>query len=168
MKSRLKQNWNAFWENNRRNDSFRLSLVVSMMVDADSYRNAPLFGDIDDRLDAFDAAYIARVDPDCIRAVLHGCNRETVIKMNVRHDRDVDLFLYLGECFRRLHGRDSAADDLAAGIFELSDLGDSRLKILCLRVGHRLDSDRVSSSDDSVSDSNFFCMISVHGTHLSF
>ena len=32
MKSRLKQNWNAFWENNRRNDSFRLSLVVSMMV----------------------------------------------------------------------------------------------------------------------------------------
>ena len=31
-KSRLKQNWNAFWENNRQNDSFRLSLVVSMMV----------------------------------------------------------------------------------------------------------------------------------------
>ena len=31
-KSKLKQNWSAFWENYRRNDSLRLSLIVSMMV----------------------------------------------------------------------------------------------------------------------------------------
>lgn len=31
-KSKLKQNLDTFWENSRRNDSFRLSLVVSMMV----------------------------------------------------------------------------------------------------------------------------------------
>ena len=31
-KGKLKQDWDTFWEKNRRNDSFRLSLVVSMMV----------------------------------------------------------------------------------------------------------------------------------------
>ena len=49
---------------------------------------------LDDRFDAVHASDVARVDADRIRPVLDGRDRHPVIKMNIRHDRDVDRFFY--------------------------------------------------------------------------
>lgn len=77
----------------------------------------------------------------------------------------MDLLFDLLQRFSRLHRRHGAPDDITAQILQGMNLGYGCCDILCLSIGHGLDRHRISSSDGTVSNMNYFCMISVHFTH---
>jgi len=131
-------------------------------VDADTDRNISLLCNIYDCLDPVSASDVARIDTDLVCAVLHCCDRKAIIKMDICHKRNVDLFLDLTECLGSFHCRNCTADDLTSCRLQFKDLTDSCLHIFCLGICHRLDKDRVSSSDLSVSYLYYLCMVAIH------
>ena len=78
--------------------------------------------------------------------------RERVVEVDVRDDRDrrdrEDL-LERDDVFVARHG---AADDLAAGLVHAVDLIDRRLLVGGLGLGHRLHHDRRAAADRDVAD----------------
>ena len=137
-------------------------LLQRSRVDADTDRNIPFLRTVDDRLDAVGTSNIAGIDPDRVRPVFHRGDREPVIKMNIRDDRNVDGIFDRAKCFRSFHRRDRRSDDLTAGFLKLKDLRDRCGCILCPGIGHRLDRNRISTADHAGAYLYFFCMISVH------
>ena len=129
-------------------------------VDAHADGDVTLLRSVYYGLYTFPASDIARVDADLVRAVLDGRQGQLIIKMNVRHQRNRNLLLNLAEGLRRLHGRNRAADNVAACRRQRLNLGHGSLHILCLCIGHGLDQDRIASSDDPVADFNNLRMLS--------
>ena len=76
--------------------------------------------------------------------------------MDVRHQRDVDLFFDLAQRLSGFHGRDRAADDLTAGRFQPEDLLHRCFHIFCLCVGHGLYRDRICPADLHAADIDHF------------
>ena len=89
----------------------------------------------------FPLADIARVNPDFIRPILHGRNRKPVIKMDIGHQRNMDLFFNLPECLSRLHGWNSGSDNVAARLLQLKNLTHGSGDVFRFRVCHRLHGD---------------------------
>ena len=54
--------------------------------------NVKLLGPIYHSFYSFLAADIAGVDADLVSAIFHGCNSQTIIKVNVCHQRNMNLF----------------------------------------------------------------------------
>ena len=111
-------------------------LLQGTTVDAHPDGNACGFGLVHHRLHPVPVSDIPRVDPDLVRAVPDGRDSQPVIKMDIRHQRDMDLFLDLLQRLRRLHGRHRASDDLAPRLLQSKDLGNRSLHILCTGIGH--------------------------------
>ena len=87
--------------------------------------------------------------------------------MDIRHQRDM-YFLFDGRDRPGGFGvRHSAPHYLAACSFKIQDLSDRRPDILGPGIGHRLNSDRISSSDRHISDMDRFCIIPVFSGHVS-
>ena len=135
-------------------------------VHAHTDRDPVLLRLIHDSFYALPRPDIARVDPDLIRSALDRSDGKAVIKVDICDERDMDLFLDLADRSRSLHRRDCHADDIASGFLEAVDLLHRCRDVLCLRVAHGLDQDRISPSDLSVPYLNYSCMISKH-TFLS-
>ena len=131
-------------------------------VYADTNRNVSLPCSVHNRLHLIRAADIPGIDANLVRAVFHGSDGHFVVKMNVRDQRNMDLFLDLGKRLRSLRGWNRTANDLTPRLLKRKDLLYRCLDILCLRICHRLNQNRIPSSDFSVSDLNHSCMISVH------
>ncbi len=64
-------------------------------VDAHPYGDGPLPGCLHHRADSLRPADVPGVDPDLVRAVFHCRDSHAVVKMDVRHQRDMDLFFNL-------------------------------------------------------------------------
>ena len=59
-------------------------------------RDIPFLCCIHNCLDPLFGTDISRIDTDLVRTVLHGCNGKAIIKMDVRNQRNMDLFFDLG------------------------------------------------------------------------
>ena len=90
------------------------------------------------------------------------CDCQTIIKMNICNKRNMNSFFYLCECFRRLHRRHSAADNVASCCLQCQYLGNCRLHILCLCICHRLNGNRISSANLAIPNLNYLCLFSSH------
>ena len=70
---------------------FNERLFQGTAVYADADRHPVFLRLIHNCLHAFPASDVSRIDADLVCAALHGCNGKTVIKMDVCHQRNMDL-----------------------------------------------------------------------------
>ena len=105
---------------------------------------------------------ISRIDTDLICAILNRSNRQPVIKMNVRHQWNMNLLLDFSKCFRRFYRRHSAANNLTPCFLQRMDLCNRCIYIFCLRIRHRLNCNRISSTDLHISNLYYFRTFSCH------
>ena len=74
-------------------------------------------------------ADVAGVDADLIRPGLDALQRQTIVKVNVHHQGQVDLFLDGPHGLGRRHVRHSHPDDLAPRRSQAANLGHGRLYV---------------------------------------
>ena len=117
-------------------------LLERAPVDTDPDRDLALLGQVHDFLHERRAADVAGVEPEAVHPLLERDQRELVVEMDVRDERDPDLALDLAEFLRRLAHRHRAADDVAAGRLERPDLEQRRLDVAGVGLRHRLHRDR--------------------------
>ena len=111
-------------------------LLQGAGIHTDADRDLAHPGGRDNLTDPLGTAYIARIDADFIRTVFNSCYSQSVIKMNIRHERDMDALFDLTDCPCGFLRRNRGADDVAARSFKLQDLGHSSLHIFRSGVGH--------------------------------
>ena len=114
------------------------------------------------RLHTFSASDVARINADLICAIFYCGNCQTIIKMNICHQRNMYLLFYTSKCLCRLHGRYCAANDLTAGFFKRQDLCHCSFHIFCLCICHRLNRNLIPAPDCYISDLNLLCLLSEH------
>ena len=90
---------------------------------------------------------VAGVDADFIDTCCHRFQSQPIIKMDVRHNRNMDCVFQMFNQFYRLPVRNGCADDFASGGFQTAGLLDTCLKILCRRIEHRLDGDGCTAAN---------------------
>ena len=134
-------------------------LVERAPVDPDADRLVVVDGDLDDRREVLVVALgpdVARVDPILgqERGRLGVLGQELVpVVVEVADDRDVhaqpaDLADHLGNGRGGGLGVDRDAHELRAGVGQPGDLDGRRVGVGRVRVGHRLDDDRVGRADE--------------------
>ena len=116
---------------------------------------------VNDCFDILFASDITRIDPDLIRAVFHGEDRQFMIEVNIRNKWDADLFPDVAKSFCRLFRIGRTADDLTAGFFQLMDLGNGCCHIFRFGVRHGLNGYLCAASNDGIPNMNLFRMFSV-------
>ena len=130
-------------------------------VDPDADRDAALFRGLHDRVYAVRAADIAGIKPYLIHARFDRCQRKPVVEMDIRHDRygrgGADRF----ERFRGLCIRHGAAHDIAACFGQRADLGQRRLRVPRVRVGHGLDRNGRAAADPHVAEPDLLCLFHI-------
>ena len=87
-------------------------------------------------------ADVAGVNADLIRPGLDTLQGQTIVKVNVHHEGQVDLFLDGPHGLGRRHVRHSHPDDLAPRRRQTADLGHGRLYVAGGGVRHGLDGHR--------------------------
>ena len=115
-----------------------------------------------DRLHAVRAADVAGVQADLVHACLDGGKRQTVVKVNVRHDRQGRACADLAQRFRRRFVRHGAAHDVAAGLRQCVNLRKRCFRVAGIRVRHGLDGDGRAAADQNISDSYLFCLFHIY------
>ena len=100
------------------------------------------------------ASDISGIDPDLVSAVFDGCYSHPVIKMNVCHQGNGNLFFDLLYSPGRLHSRNGHPDDLASGRLQPMDLFHRFLHIFRLCIAHGLNGNGISSADHAVPDAH--------------
>ena len=124
-------------------------------------------GTIHHRLNTIGGTDIAGIDPYLIRAVFHGGYRQTIIKMDIRHQRNMDLrndLPYGLGCILIRHG---TTDDITPHLFETQNLRHSACHIIGFGIGHGLDQNGMMIPDDPVFDMNLSCIFSFHCSILT-
>ena len=127
-------------------------LLQRAAVHADADGHLVRAAAVHDRLHTVLPADVAGVDADLVRAVLRRGDGKAVVKVNVRHERNMNAVLDGLDrlrCLRRRHGH---AHDLAARLLQAQDLLDGRACVLGLCVAHRLDGDRRAAADGHAAD----------------
>ena len=89
-------------------------LVKTSAVHTDADGDVPRTARIHHRAHAILAPDVAGVDADLCRAALGSQDRQTVVKMDVRHQRQRRIFADFGKAVRRLAVRHGKPRDLAA------------------------------------------------------
>ena len=136
-------------------------LLKRTAVDTHADRHMVSLCLIYNRLHTIHTADIARIDTDFVNPVFNGRNSQTIVKMNVCHQRNMNLLLDLRDGLCRLHGRHCHTDDLASGRFKGQDLGNSCLYIFRFCITHRLDRNRIIASDAAIAYANHLCFCSI-------
>ena len=115
-------------------------------VDADADGDAPLAAGIRHGPHPLFGSDVARIDADLVDAALRAQQRQLVVEMDVRHQRNVDAGLdgRHGPC-RLLRG-DRHADDLAARLLQPQDLLHRGLHVLRGGIAHGLDAHRCAAA----------------------
>ena len=93
---------------------FNQGLFQGSAVYSNTNRNLLLFGFFHHCQNPLPASDISRINSDLICAVLHSLNSQTVIKVYIRHKRNVNLLLNLCQTFGRFHGRNRYSDNIAS------------------------------------------------------
>ena len=141
---------------------FYQRLLKRAAVYADADRHLVFLCLIHHCLYAFSGPDISRVDPDLVCAILNCRNCQAIVKMNIRHQWDMNLLLDLCKRLRCLHRRNRAANNLAACPFQFQNLGHRRLHILRPGIRHRLDGNRAPPAYAHISYPNLFRLVSKH------
>ena len=139
---------------------FEKMLFQRTAVYAHPNRNSIFFRLIHHGLHLVFRSNIARIDPDLVRPVFNRCNGKSVVKVNIRHQWDMDLLFYLFQSFCRLTGGHSATDDLTSCGFQPQYLFHSSRHIFRLCIRHGLDRNRIGAADLNISDPDLFCLFS--------
>ena len=98
---------------------FNERLFQGTAVDANTDRHTVFLCFIHHSPHPLCASDIARIDADLVCSALHGSNSQTVIKMNVCHQRNVDLAFDGLQAFCRFHSRHRHPDYVAACLLQL-------------------------------------------------
>ena len=112
----------------------------------------PFLCDLHNLLQILLTTDIARVDADLICTILHRQYRQTIIEMNVCHDRNVNLFLDLAKRLRCRLGICCRTDNLTACLLQFKNLCYRCSHIGCLCVRHRLNRNRITTTDYYTAD----------------
>ena len=131
-------------------------------VDADADGEMALLCSLHDRLHAVRAADVAGVQADLVHARLDGGKRQTVVKMDIRHDRNGRACADLAQRLRRRFVRHRASYDVAACLRERTDLCERRFRVARVRVRHGLDGDGRAAADRNAADVNLFCQFHIY------
>ena len=137
-------------------------LLQRTAVYTDTDRNISFLCHFHNSLHSVNASDVTRIDADLICSVFHGCDRHLVIKMDICHKRDMDLFFDLTDRLCGFLSRNRTADDLAACLLQSVDLCDCRCYVLRMCICHGLDQHRIAAADHSVTNMHYFCMITIH------
>ena len=138
-------------------------LVERAPVDPDADRLVVVDGDLDDRREVLVVALgadVARIDPVLGQqgGRLGVVDQQLVpVVVEVADDRHVDaeaadLADHLGHGRGGLIGVDRDPDQLRAGMRQPCDLDGGAIRIGRVRVGHRLDDDRMGAADEDATD----------------
>ena len=141
---------------------FQQRFLQGTAVDAHADGHPVFPGPVHHCLYLMAVADVAGIDADFIRPVLHGGNGQTVIKVDVRHQRNMNLLLDLSQRRGGFHGRHGHADNVAASLLQPLDLLHRGVHILGFGIAHGLNQDRVSPADDPVPNLNHFCIFPGH------
>ena len=133
-------------------------------VDADPDGHMIMLCRIHHLLQVLRTADISGVDPDLVRPMLHGTDGKSVIKMDIRNDRDMDPFPDLIESIRCRFRIRRAPDDLTSRLLQCKDLGHRSLHVTGLRICHGLDRDGIFSSDRNIPYLNHSGLMPFHHT----
>ncbi len=134
-------------------------------VHPDADRDIPLLCRPYNSAHFFFIPYIAGIDTDFIRPVLHRLYGKAVIKMDIRHKRDMNLLFNFRKCTCCLHGRHCRAHNFAAGLLKFKNLSHSGRHILRPCVGHGLDCNRTPPAYCYITDPDFSCTVSHFTAH---
>ena len=98
------------------------------------------------RPDSVRRADVAGIDTYFVHAAVDAQQRQLVVKVDVRHQRDMDAGFDGGDGHSGLPGGNGHTDDVAALLLQTQDLGHGGVRILCRRIAHGLDRDRRAAS----------------------
>ena len=111
-------------------------------VDADADGNAPVPAGVGHGPDLFRGADVAGVDTDLVHPLADALQGQAIVKVDVRHQGDVDAAADGADGPGGVHIRHRHPDDLAPGPLQAEDLGDGTLHVLGGGIAHGLDADR--------------------------
>ena len=123
-------------------------------VDADPHRHARRARLLDHLAGLLEAADVAGVDADAVRAGVDRLERQRVVEVDVGDHRDRRL---LDDPRERAHvvvARNRAADEIAARVGDRVDLLHRRVEVGGLRLRHRLHGDGSPAADLHATDVN--------------
>ena len=133
---------------------FQQLLVKAAAVDADANGDLPILADIHHSLYPVFPANVAGVDPDLRRAAFRSGNGQLIIKMNIRHQRQLRLFADFRKPPSCFHIGYRQPGDLAAGFFQLPDLVQRTGHVRGLGIQHGLNHHRRTAANGNISNHN--------------
>ena len=132
-------------------------------IDADTDRDPTLFSSIHNSTYTLLITNVARINTNLICPVFNCRQCQTIVKMNVCDQRNMDLLMNLFQTFCRLHCWYCTTDNITAGLLQRMNLCNRCCHILCLGIRHRLNCYRIATTDLTITYLNHFCLF----THLS-
>ncbi len=105
-------------------------------VNADADRNIFVTRAVHNGTNTLFIADVAWVDAQAVDAILRHLQRNTVVKVDIRDQRNADLLFDELKGFRRVHGRHGNTDDIRAHALQGFDLINRRFHIRGTRIGH--------------------------------
>ena len=141
---------------------FEQSLFHRAGIHADADGDAPLAAGVRHHTHPLRRADIAGVDADLVEARLHRGQREPVIKMDIRHERQVGAAPDLRQGARGELVGHGETHDLAARGFQPPELRERGGDIVRVRVRHRLHGNGIPAADGHAADTDGFRDFSVH------
>ncbi|MNC35247.1 hypothetical protein D3C75_837230 [compost metagenome] len=118
-------------------------------IDADTDRNAFFLTGFDNCFDFVPASNVTRIDAHLVDAVLYRQQSQLIIKMNIRHQRNMNPRLNLLNCCCRFFIVDRHAHKLTARFFQPQDFGYCCFDISCFGCTHALNSNLVVSPNNN-------------------
>ena len=143
---------------------FQKLLLQGTAVDADPDGNAVLLCLIHHGPYPLSGADISRINPDLVGPAFDGRDGQPVIKMNIGHQRDMNLLFYFPDGSGRFHGGNGNPDNITARRLQLQNLLHCFFHMLCFCVAHGLNQHRISSADFFISNLHYPGLFSVHTT----
>ena len=125
-------------------------------VDADADGDVFAGAGLGHRLDPVRAADVARVDAHLVGPGGNAFQGQTIVKMDVHHQGQVNGFLDLPHGLGSSHGGHGHPNNLAPGGGQAADLGCGGLHIFCGGIGHGLDGDRGAAPYGHASHQDLF------------
>ena len=133
-------------------------LLQRSAVDPNANGNAACAAGITYRAHTLLITDIAGVDPDFIHTVFCTTQRNPVIKVNIGNNRHMNIvFLQKQNGFCRLFIRNRQSDHVTSRSLQRKNLGQCRLLVVRIRIGHGLNDNRCMSADHQTADPDFSC-----------
>ncbi len=107
-------------------------------IDADTDGDIIILGTVHYRFYLFRTADISGIQPKSICSCFGGCNRKSIIEMNVCNQRNINLLFNRRHRRGRFFIRHGDTHNFTSGILQAHDLGNCSGDILGRCVGHRL------------------------------